>query len=224
MDIIGTYFWAYWPYILGALCWLIFSFANFLTANYSDLPPGAKRKLYWLLRLISFADKSGWLKLLKLPGTQWPKLPDDQDSSKKPTSAGTISGVILLLVVFICSCGTTTLQRLSLVQQSTDMAWKRGHPVFKASCEKEALKCRKEGVKLELKDCPGAWKCMKGLDNFRVALDTADRAVIVGTPLAATDDPKAADYLSAALAAYKQALAAGKDWGLFALPAISGGK
>lgn len=121
---------------------------------------------------------------------------------------------LLLAAVLAGGCGTSTAQKLSLVATGTNALWTRGYPVIDAACKAEAHKCVKPGEAVPLEACPGAKKCLDALKLFQRSLDTADRAVLVGLPLAAADDRGAQVYLTAALAAYNQAMAAADQWGL----------
>jgi len=125
-----------------------------------------------------------------------------------------------LLSVGATGCGTSTLQRMSITAQGSSIAWTRGYPVLDLACKAEASKCAVPGQSVPLAQCPGAAKCLRALDGYRNALDTVDRALLVGIPLAAVDSPAAAGYLSVALAAYEHGLALAKQWGLTLPPPL----
>ena len=198
-----------WEIAAAILSWLAVSLLNFLT-QHPEYVEGARSKR-WLsiaVSLFAFLKSKGNPGLFKLP-----LLPEKNGKGpggpKTPTGLGT---VLLLVVVVLGGCGTTVLQKFNATGKGIDRAWTRVAPPWIAQCKTEALACRKEGVKLELKDCPRAQKCITGLEMFKRGLDTADRAIIAGTPLAAKEDPKAADYLVTALTAYEQATKAMQAW------------
>ena len=129
-----------------------------------------------------------------------------------------VAGILLPLVLCAGLAGgcaaTSTAQRMTLVGQGTNIAWTRGYPIIDLACKAEATKCVKPGELVPLAACPGASKCIDALKLFQRSLDTADRALLVGLPLAAVDSPGAAQYLTAALKAYEQAMLAASAWGL----------
>jgi hypothetical protein len=71
-----------------------------------------------------------------------------------------------------------------------------------------------EGKIVALDDCPAAKTCLRDLSAYQLALEAVDRAIIVGAPLAAVDDPAAETWLTAALKTLEQALALAKTAGM----------
>lgn len=139
-----------------------------------------------------------------------------QAKSGGPPVASVLLPLLLAAGLGVSGCGTSTAQKMALVATGTNALWTRGYPIADAACKAEATKCVKPGELVVIDACPGAKRCLDALKLAQRLLDTADRAVMVGLPLAAADDPGAAAYLSAALAAYSQAMAALAEWGVAA--------
>lgn len=128
-------------------------------------------------------------------------------------NAGTLLlPILLLLSVGMASCGMRNLQKIDTVGGQINNLWNKSTPTWGAMCKAEALKCRKEGVVVPLSECPRAEKCLKGLEIFEAALSTCDGLLATALPLAVADDPKAADYLAAAMTAFSKAVDAWQNW------------
>jgi hypothetical protein len=218
----------HWEVVTAILSWLALSILNFLT-QHPEYVQGtrARRWLSVAVSVFAFLKSKGNPGLFKLPmlpekNGAGPKPPD----KTRPPTSGVIG--VLLLAFCLTGCGTSVLQKISATGQGFDRAWTRFGKPWGGQCKVEATACRKEGVKLEFADCPRAQACVTGLEHFSAALDTGDRAIITGTPLAVKDDPQAADYLLTAVTAYDQAMKAWKTWEALlkkpSKPATPGGK
>ena len=63
----------YLPEIGGVLLWLALSAFNYATKHHSEVSPGWRQVLAKLTFALSFLDRSGWFKVLKMPLVHWPK-------------------------------------------------------------------------------------------------------------------------------------------------------
>ncbi len=167
---------------------------------------------------VSFVDESIMRAGIAVPAKAWliARIKAALAASSFGATGKSLLLPLLLAVGLSAGCGTSTAQQMALVATGTNALWTRGYPLADLACKAEAEKCKKPGELVPLDACPGAKRCLDALKLAQRLLDTADRAVMVGLPLAAADDPGAAAYLSAALAAYSQAMAALAEWGVAA--------
>ena len=124
---------------------------------------------------------------------------------------------LVLGALLLTSCGTTALQRLDIVGTGVKSAWSGAYKSWSAKCDSEAYKCRAAAPASQpvaLKDCPGAAKCITGLEHYSLTLAGVDRAIMVAAPLVVKDDPTAGDYVDAAAKALEQALKLATDAGV----------
>ena len=124
--------------------------------------------------------------------------------------------VAALLFLVLAGCGMTPLQRISFAGKAIDKTWEHTYPLFDKRCKAEARKCASSAGSqpTSLPACPGAQKCLKTLEAFKVALDAGDAAIIVGAPLALEKKASAAGWAKMALDALSRAVAIARKSGL----------
>ena len=127
--------------------------------------------------------------------------------------------LLAALFFFAAGCGMTPLQRINFAGKAIEKTWKHTYPLFDKQCRAEARKCAANtgapaSAPASLPACPGAQKCLKTLEAFKVALDAGDAAIIVGTPLALEKKASAAGWAKMALDALSRAVAIARKSGL----------
>lgn len=203
----------YSPWLLTvAIPWLAISVRNFFTLHPEYLETEGEKKLFArFVSVVSFLSSRGVKGFVKMPGKREVK-PLEGKKPKGEEGSIRLGAVVAVCAFAALACGTTLLQKVDTTGKAIDRGWERTFPSWSSECKAEALKCRKEGVKLELKDCPRADKCFKSLDAYRLALDEADNLIQIGAPLAAAEDPKASDFVTAGIVAFGKAMKSMTDW------------
>lgn len=109
-----------------------------------------------------------------------------------------VVGLFAVSAVSCGSCNQAALKSLDISGKTIAKGWSTYYPKWSEACKKKALACRKDGVRLTLKDCPKAKTCLEGLKEFNDVLTRGDQAIMIATPLAAEGKPGADAWVAAA--------------------------
>jgi len=132
-----------------------------------------------------------------------------------------LTAITLALVCWtLAACGMSHMERLEYAGKTADNLWRNGHPKFTALAVAEAKKCRDASPSSQpvpLAECPAADSWYKALKALRAACDAVDAAVIIGGPMALTDNPAVEGWVKAALEAIQRGIRISQQAGV--LPA-----